>query len=167
MKLWSVADMTESCSAVLPSEVRGLFFLPDGSSFIAADSEGLLTLLSAPGFEVQDQLALETKIQCGALAPLGDQLAIGGEDGFVRLIAIEGFEGAPLPLTVTQGIRQMSSGLDRLFGRTRPQQTYRFACPACRSETEGTGSAPGGEFGCPTCGRRLRVATTLSNLQPL
>jgi hypothetical protein len=166
LKIWSLTELVETGAAVLPAEVRGLFLLPDGSSFIAIDAEGLLTLLNAPGFEVQDQLALETKAQCGALAPLADQLAIGGEDGRVRLVAIEGFEEAALPLTVTQGIRQTCTGLDRLFGRTRAQPTYRFACPACRCQTEGTGSAPGGEFACSSCGRRLRVATTVPQMQP-
>jgi WD40 repeat protein len=167
LKLWSLTDMSETGAAVLPAEVRGLFHLPDGSSFVAADADGLLTLLNAPGFEVQDQLALDAKALCGALSPLADQLAIGGEDGRVRFIAIEGFEEAPLPLTVTQGVRQTKTGLDRLFGRTRAQPTYRFACPACRSETEAIGPAPSVEFACPACGRRLRVATTLPQMQPL
>ncbi len=165
LKLWSLTDLSEIGAAVLPSEVRGLYFLPDGSSFIAADAEGMLTLLSAPGFEVQDQLALNAKTQCGALAPVADQLAVGGEDGHVRFVAIEGFEEAPLPVTVTQGVRLSSTGLDRFFGRTRSLPTYRFACPACRTNTEGTGAAPGAELVCPACGRRLRVASTLPQMQ--
>lgn len=166
LKLWTLSDMTEAGAAVLPSEVRGLFFLPDGCSFVAADAEGLLTLLSAPGFEVQDQLALESKTQSGSLAPMGDQLAVGGEDGNLRFVVIEGFEEAPLAVTVMQGVRQTSTGFDRLFGRIRVLPTYRYACPACRAETEGTGPAPGGEFACPACGHRLRVATTLAQMQP-
>jgi WD40 repeat protein len=165
LKLWSLTDMAEAGAAVLPAEVRGLFLLPDGSSFVATDAEGLITLLNAPGFEVQDQLALECKIQSGALAPVADQLAIGGEDGLVRFLAIEGFEESPLPVTVTQGLRQTSTGFDRLFGRTRNLPTYSFACPACRQGSELTGAAPGGEFACPLCGRRLRVATTLPQMQ--
>jgi hypothetical protein len=167
LKLWSLTDHSEAGAAILPAEVRGLFLLPDGASFIAADAEGLLTLLSAPGFEVQDQLALDAKIQCCALAPVADQLAVGSDDGWVRFIAIEGFEEAALPVTVTRGVRQTSTGFDRLFGRTRTLPTYRFACPACRSETEETGSPPGNEFACRACGRRLRVASTLLQMQPL
>jgi hypothetical protein len=98
---------------------------------------------------------------------VADQLAIGSDDGWVRFVAIEGFEELALPVTVTQGVRQTSTGFDRLFGRTRTRPTYRFACPACRSETEDTGSAPHGEFACRACGRRLRVATTLPQMQPL
>jgi WD40 repeat protein len=165
LKLWSLADLAEADAAVLPAEVRGLFHLPDGASFMALDADGLLTLLSAPNFEVHDQLALETKSQCGAMAPLGDQLAVGCEDGRVRLVAIEGFEETALPVTLAQGVRQTCTGLDRLFGRTRTLSTFRFACPACRQETEGTGTAPGGEFACPACGRRLRVAGTLPQMQ--
>jgi hypothetical protein len=166
LKLWSLADHTEAGAAILPAEVRGIYFLMDGSSFVAVDADGLLTLLSAPGFEVQDQLALEAKAQCGALAPLADQLAIGAEDGCVRLVAIEGFEESSLPVIMTQGIRQTSSGFDRLFGRTRSMPTYRYTCPACHESPEATGSAPAGEFGCPACGRRLRVASTVPQMQP-
>jgi WD40 repeat protein len=165
LKLWSLTDMTETGAAVLPAEVRGLFLLPDGSSFVAMDAEGLISLLSAPGFEVQDQLSLDAKIQSGALAPLADQLALGGEDGWVRFVAIEGFEEAALPVTVTQGVRLTSSGLDRLFGRTRSHPTHRFACPACRQGSELPGPAPEGEFTCPACHRRLRVASTVPQMQ--
>ncbi len=166
LKLWSLADRVEEGAAALPSELRGLFFLPDGASFLSADSEGLVTLLSAPEFEVQDQLALEAKTQCGALAPAADQLALGGEDGRVRLVAVEGFEGTTLPVTATQGYSQMSTGFDRLFGRTRAVPVFRFACPACRAESEGTGTPPDGEFACSACGRRLRVVSTVQQLQP-
>jgi WD40 repeat protein len=165
--LWSLEKMAEVGAAVLPSEVRALFYLPDGSSFLAADADGLLSLLSAPGFEVNDQLELDAKTQCGTLAPVADQLAIGGEDGIVRLIAIEGFEETALPVTVTQGVRQSSTGFDRLLGRTRNLSTFRFSCPSCREETEGTGTAPDGDFACPVCGRRLRVASTLPHMQSL
>ncbi len=165
LKLWSLADGTEAGAAVLPAEIRGLFFLPDGASFVAADAEGLLTLLSAPGFEVQDQLALEAKTLCGALAPAADQLVVGGEDGRVRFVAVGGFEETALPVTVTQGIGQASVGLDRLFGRTRSVPVYRFTCPACRAGAEGTGDPPGGEFACRGCGRRLRVGGTVPQLQ--
>jgi hypothetical protein len=165
LKLWSLVDMTEVGAAVLPGEVRGLFLLPDGASFLAADAEGLVTLLNAPGFEVQDQLALDSKIQAGSLAPVADQLAVGCEDGIVHFLAIEGFEEAALPVTVTQGFKQTSIGFDRLFGRTRSVPTFSFACPACRQGSELTGSAPGGEFACPLCGRRLRVASTLPVMQ--
>lgn len=167
LKLWSLAEAAEADAAILPSEVRGLFSLPDGTSFIAADAEGMLTLLAAPNFEIHDQLSLDAKTQCGAMAPLGDQLALGGEDGRVRLVAVEGFEETALPVTLSQGVRQTCTGLDRLFGRTRNLPTYRFACPACRQETEGTGAAPGGEFACPACGRRLRVAGMIPQMQPL
>jgi dipeptidyl aminopeptidase/acylaminoacyl peptidase len=166
LKLWSLTDLAEADAAVLPAEVRGLFHLSDGSSFVAVNADGLLTLLSAPNFEVHDQLALEVKTQCGALAPLADQLALGGDDGRVRFVAVEGFEETAVPVTVAQGVRVTSTGLDRLFGRTRSLPTYRFACPACRQETEGTGAAPAGEFACPACGRRLRVAGTMPQMQP-
>lgn len=166
LKLWALPEQTEAEAAVLPTEIRGLFFLPDAASFIAADADGLLTLLSVPGFEVQDQLALEIKTQCGALAPIADQLALGGDDGRVRFVAIEGFEEAALPVTIKQGVRQTSSGFDRFFGRTRSVPTFQFACPACREAREQTGSPPEGEFACPACNRRLRVASKISQLQP-
>jgi hypothetical protein len=63
-------------------------------------------------------------------------------------------------------MRQTSSGFDRLFGRTRTLPTYRYLCPACREESEGTGQAPAGDFACPVCGRRLRVASTVPQMQP-
>jgi WD40 repeat protein len=165
LKLWSLAEKGESGGAVLSSEVRGLFFLPDSSSFLAADADGLLTLLTLPGFEVQDQLTLGARTQCAALAPVADQLAVGGEDGRVRFVAVGGFEETALPVTALQGVRQTSTGFDRLFGRTRQLPTYRFTCPACREQTECVGPAPAGDFPCPACNRRLRVTSTVPQLQ--
>src|SRR5262249_14371378 len=92
VRLWDLAELKEVAVVNLGAEVRACFFLPDAESVVVADSVGRLFLMSSPTFEVLAQVQTPFKAQCGDLASSGTQLALGGEDGAVHLVAIDGFE---------------------------------------------------------------------------
>ncbi|MGH9677564.1 MAG: WD40 repeat domain-containing protein, partial [Candidatus Acidiferrum sp.] len=166
LRLWDMNTLAESGAAELPAEVRGLFFLPDGDSFLAADSSGLLTMLSAPAFEVRDQLDTGGRPLCGDLSMSGDQLVVGGEDGRVRFFSVEGLEEAVLPVAAKQSVKKSSKTLfDKLLGKNRAVHTYQFTCPACRKLIESNKPLPAGPFHCSSCQRMLRVGTLHAELQ--
>lgn len=165
IKLWDLDALAEAGSADLPTEVRGLFFLADADSFLVLDAEGMLTLLTAPTFDLQDQLTLGTKALCGDLAPAGDRLAVGGEDGRVRFVAIEGFDQAALVVAATKGFKDATTLFDRLLGKTRAIPTFQFTCPTCRHTNTSMGDQPPDAFPCPGCGRVLRIGTLRAQLQ--
>jgi WD40 repeat protein len=166
VKVWDLVGRAEAGSLAHPAEVRGLFALPDGASFVVLDAEGWLTTLSAPGFGVQGRLDTGAKAMCGELAPAGQQLAVGGEDGRVRFVVVEGFENVPLRVPVTQGFKQGKGGIGRLFGIAKTVPTYQFTCPACRHTAEASGEPPRGSFRCPRCRRPLAVGGRPAQLQP-
>jgi WD40 repeat protein len=157
IKLWDVPAKNEVCSVAPGAEVRGCFFLLDGESVATVDENGWILLLSTPGFELLAELQSGVRTMCAELAPSGQQLALGGEDGQVHRVAVEGREDSPLLVTATQVTRQTSSVLGKLFGsRPRLTTSYHYTCPSCQRAME-VGNLPGQPFSCPGCRRKLRV----------
>ena len=154
--VWDVEARSKLNSMRVSNEVRGCYFLLDGTLMLTLDGKGRLTLYSVPELQVVTRIALPSPAQCGALAPSGEQLAVGGEDGTVRFVAIEGCAERPLVVTATESTRRTASTLQRLFGRSTAQKVYAWVCPACRQAGEFVEKLPGTPSPCPACQRMLR-----------
>jgi hypothetical protein len=120
--------------------------------------------MSSPTFQVQAQIQTPFKVMSGELSPSGMQLALGGEDGLVHLVALEGFEDTSLVVTATQNVRQETGILDRFLGKTRYTRTWNYTCPACRQNVESV-KLPAEAVACPRCSRMLRVHGNVPQLQ--
>jgi len=158
LKLWNLTSAAEANSVALPSELRACFFLLDAVSLVTVDDTGVLRLHSVPDLEVQSQLETRLPVQCAELAPVGGQIALGCSDGRVYLVAVEGFDSAPLLITPTQKGRESANVLQRLFGKRSITYTYLCTCPACRQPFEIPCSGPGQAASCPSCHRNLRLS---------
>src|SRR5262249_58483459 len=134
--VWGLDTNAQVAAETLGAEVRGCFFLPDASGLLVAESSGRVHLFSLPGLQPQVALVLEQPVQCGALSPGGRQLALGGEDGVVRFVAVEGSEERPLVVTATQSLRVTATRLQKLFGRSTRTLVYSCTCPSCRHPVE-------------------------------
>ncbi len=164
VRLWDLDEHTEIATVNLGAEVRACFYLLDGESVVVADAVGRLFLMSSPTFEVQAQLQTPFKVLCGDLAPSGMQLALGGEDGLVHFVALDGFEETSLVITATPNVREEAGILDRFLGKTRYTRTWNYTCPACRQHVEIT-KLPADSVPCPRCARLLRVHGSVPQLQ--
>lgn len=163
VRLWDLEGATEVATVNLGVEVRACFFLLDAASAVVADGAGRVFLMTTPSFQVQAQLQVPFKPISGELAPGGGQLALGGEDGVVHFVAVEGLEELPLVVTPTHGVRQATSFFGRVFGRGSARRTFRYTCPACRREVEA--EALPSLTHCPHCHRHLRVNSRPAELQ--
>jgi WD40 repeat protein len=165
IKLWDTQNQTEICSVSPGAEVRGCFFLLDGQSVAAVDANGWVILLSAPGFELLTETQTGLRVMCAELSPSGMQLTLGGEDGRIHRLAVQGPEDAPLLVTASQVMRAAPSMLGRLFGRPpRFTTAYQYSCPACQRSTQ-IDRLPGQPFTCPGCQRKLRINTRVRQPQ--
>lgn len=154
--LWDLETRTRLHGLKLQGEVRGCFFLLDGASLLTLDAAGNLELHSVPELQTQVQLATRRPAQCGALSPRGDQMAVGGEDGAVRFVTVEGIENQPLVVTATQSTRVSASRLQKFFGRSSVTNVYAAVCPTCRHPVEYENTLPNDSAPCPHCRRLLR-----------
>jgi WD40 repeat protein len=154
--LWDLERKAEAGTLKLGDEVRACFFLRDGAGLLVVEASGRLTLYSVPDLQLQAQQSLRQAVQCGALAPGGNQVALGGEDGAVRLVVVEGYDDRPLVVTAIQGVRVVASRLQKFFGRSSQVPVYSCTCPACRKPVERLGNLPDEAFPCPHCRRPLR-----------
>jgi WD40 repeat protein len=164
LKFWDLQHRSE-VSAVRLGELRACFFLPDGASVATVDAGGWMLLLTVPGLEVVAELGTGLKPQCGDLGPAGTRIALGGEDGRVHLIAVDGLEEAPLVVTASQTLKPKASALGRLLGSRKMAPAFQFTCPACRHCVE-VDALPRQAFPCARCGRALRLDPTVRQLQP-
>jgi WD40 repeat protein len=164
LKLWDLTQQTEAAVVPQEAEVRACFFLPDGESLLTADADGWVSLLAVPSMDVRDRLETGVALLCADLAPAGSQLALGGEDGFVHRVALEGVASAPLPILAKPQLQETYSGLGRLLGKKKVTRTWRYRCPACRKEAEAH-ALPSKPFPCPHCHRQLRVNAAAPQLQ--
>jgi WD40 repeat protein len=158
LKLWNLAQFSEERSVRLEAEIRGCFFLLDGESLMTADARGQLQLFTLPDLQPGGELLTRLPVQCGDLSPQGQTLAVGCGDGRVRLVAVEGLDGAPLLVMPTRTTRQVQNRLERLFGRRRLVHAYSCTCPRCRQSFEVSGSSLGQAADCPNCQRPIRVS---------
>jgi hypothetical protein len=166
LRLWDLPQQKAVGSVQVGPEVRACFFLLDGESVVAADASGRLLLLGLPDFAVQAQVQAPFKALCGELAPSGAQLALGGEDGRVHFVAVDGLEEASLVVTATQRFKEEATLFGRLLGTRRRTRTYQYTCPSCRQTVEAA-QLPSETVACPRCRRRLRVNPRAPLLQGL
>ncbi len=164
LKLWDLRQGTEVGSWPQDAEVRGCYFLLDGAAFVSVDANGRLFLLGVPGMDLRAELRTRLKVMCGALAPSGLQVALGCEDGRVRIVQLEDVAQGSLLVTATQHLKEETTLFTRMLGRTKTVRTYQYACPACRHAVESP-TLPAEDFTCTDCGRPLRIAAQL--LQPV
>jgi WD40 repeat protein len=154
--LWDIEARGKLNAIKVGAELRGLFFLLDGSSVVVLDATGCITVYSVPELQLQAQLELGWPIQCAALSPSGLQLALGGEDGLVRFVAIEGCEDRPLVVTATERTRKTASRMQQFFGRSTVTHVFACSCPACQKPIEILDRLPTVPAPCPHCRRPLR-----------
>jgi WD40 repeat protein len=154
--LWDLEARSPAGSLALGAEARGCCFLLDGQSVALADANGEVILLSLPDLREKRLFTLHQPVQCAALSPNGQQLALGCDDGVVRLVIFEGGVEQPLIVTATQSTRVTATGLQKFFGRSSTTQVYTCTCPACRHTVERVGSLPQDLSPCPHCKRHLR-----------
>lgn len=164
VRLWDLDTMTEVATVNIGAEVRACYYLLDAESVVVADAVGRLFLMSVPSFQVQMQVQTPFKVMCGELSPSGSLLVLGGEDGHVHFVAIEGFENASLVVTPVQNLKPQSGLFDRFFGTTRMKRTFSYTCPSCRQVVE-SNSMPAQIVSCPRCRRRLRINQRLPEMQ--
>jgi WD40 repeat protein len=161
LKLWDLQEQTLAGSLALPAEVRGCFFLLDGQTLGAVDTSGRLTLHAVPDLTERAQLLTHVPVQCAQMASTGDRIALGCDTGHVRLVRIEGFDEAPLPVTARQKLRRTATTFQRLFGRSTVTYAYASTCPACRQAVELPDGNRERTSPCPHCHRPLRVSSVL------
>jgi WD40 repeat protein len=164
VKLWDLNQGIEVASVAQVAEIRGCFFLLDGESLVTVDANGWMVILALPNLALQFELDTGLAVMCGDLSPSGTQIALGCGDGHVRLVAVEGFEDAPLVVTAAEIIREAPTMFGRLFGKTRQVLAYQYTCPSCHKVTEIT-SLASHPFPCPACRRRLRLNRRVAQLQ--
>src|SRR5262249_18219107 len=129
LKLWDLHQGVEVDSWPQNTEVRACFFLLDGDSFVAVDAEGRVSVLGMPTLQLRGELKTKVQSLCADLSPAGNVLALGGEDGRVRLVALEDAAPGSLLVTATQKLREQQSLLGRFFGKTRTVMAFEFTCP--------------------------------------
>jgi WD40 repeat protein len=158
LKLWAWRQQEEIKSIRTDAEVRGLFFLPDSKWVVTVDQEGWLTMYSAPNLETEEELETELAVQCAELSPSGTRIVLGGEDGRVIFVKVEGVEPAPIPVTAMLSTKLTKSGLMRILGKVTVKHTFSCTCPVCRQAFELEDVLPGQPSPCPNCRQALRFS---------
>jgi WD40 repeat protein len=165
LKLWDFHSHQEARSCKLAGEIRACFFLLDGATLLAIDAAGRITLHKLPELEIEGELTTGLRVQSAALAPSGEQIALGDEDGHLRLVALEDFDQAALFVTATRMSRRKASKWQRLLGRTQVVDTYQCTCPICRQSFELPGQEHNQPTACPNCRRTLKVSSLVASGQ--
>jgi hypothetical protein len=83
---------------------------------------------------------------------------LGGRDGLLRFVSIEGMDNVPLRVTATQVVGKTATMLQRLFGRSTTTLRYHCICPSCRQQFGLPGGTPGLTANCSHCGQQVRVS---------
>ncbi len=165
VKLWDLRQRGEVRSVQQSSEIRGCYCLLDGESIVTVNADGWAVLWSLPELEVQGELETGIKVMCGDLSPSGSQLALGSEDGFIHLLALDGLEDLPVLVTPTQTFRPKKTVLSRFLGKPKMERAYQYTCPVCRHATE-LSSLPDRTISCSACKRLIRLHGEARQLQP-
>ncbi len=163
LKLWDLVLRSEATSVAL-ADPTACFFLLDAQTLAVAQSNGRVSLLAVPSLEVQTELDTGVKLHAAALSPSSGQMVLGGEDGRIRLLAIDGTEGAPLIVTPSRSLKAKPTVFSRLFGSVKLMPIFQFSCPACRHIGE-IEELPNDSFHCASCNRLLRVDGGVRELQ--
>jgi WD40 repeat protein len=166
VKLWALQGSREVAATEAHGEVRACLFLRDAESVVVADAAGRLTVHGLPDLKPQAELDTGLPVQCAELSPSGAVIALGCGDGRVCFAAVEGFDRAPLAITVTQAVRESGGFVRRLLGAAKPQAVYLCTCPACRRAFELPGTGTGQPAACPGCHRSVRVCVVTPAAEP-
>lgn len=158
VKLWDLQEATEVSTMAVTGEVAACVFLLDGESLATVSTDGRLTLRGVPTLASGLAQRLGVGAQCAARSPSGGHLIVGGTDGRLHRVDVEGFDQSPLLVAATRTIRRTANAVQRFFGRSTVQQTYQLTCPVCRKSFELRQAAPGQGAGCPSCRRKLRLS---------
>jgi WD40 repeat protein len=163
LTLCNIEARREVCSHAVEGEVRACLFLRDGKSLVVINQEGRLSCLTIPDMEIQEEFHTDLRIQCAALAPAGNTIALGCDDGQVRLVALDDFDSVPLVVNLARQTRRSCTRLQRILGKSTVTHVYHCTCPVCRHPLELPVANPGDTSICSGCRRSLRVGTLLSN----
>ena len=161
LKLWDLNSGMEAGSVNLRGEVRGCPFLLDGASLLAVDHQGRLTLHALPSLAPQGELISRAAVNCCAMSPTGNQVALACGDGKIHLVAIDGFDQTPLLVGATRTTKRVASTLQKLFGRSNLLFSYQCVCPVCRHVSNLGEKAPAKALKCPACKRSLQYSGVL------
>jgi hypothetical protein len=167
VKLWDLQGRREMSGASLGEEIRACLFLLDAASLVVATSSGRLGLYQLPNLEPISTIQTGQAIQCAELAPSGALLTLGGSDGRVRFVAVEGFDSGPLAVTARRSQLEPPGLLRRLLGRRKPTLAYHCTCPACREPVELSATAPAEPTPCPNCRRSVRACLVTQAAAPV
>jgi WD40 repeat protein len=160
LRAWELETQRELASAGLSYEVRSLFFLLNGESLVSVQANGRVAIHSVPELKEQGDWNVRLPLQCGTLAPAGNQIALGCDDGKVRFLAIDGIEDSAFFITPTRTSQRTTTVLGRLFGRSKVEHTFACVCPACRKSFQ-VPEANGKQARlCPHCKRPVRLSAT-------
>ncbi len=156
IKLWNLIEQREVLKLALPEEIRGLFFLLDGEAAVAVDAAGQALLLTLPDLRVESAAPAGHRIMASALSPDGRQLALGGEDGYLYLMAITGESTGPVFVTPQRTATPAGGLIARLFGGGNRAESYRVVCPCCRTAVT-LQTLPDRPISCSQCRQAIRV----------
>ena len=154
LKLWDVSSGKQVASAPLRAEAKACFFLLDLEWLVSIDAHGRILLHSLPDCVPQGELVTRLAVQSVAMNARGTQIALGCDDGLLHFVDVGGVENSPVVVTATENSRRISTGLQRLFGKSTLQQTLTGTCPACRRAFELPRASASR---CPHCGRTWRI----------
>jgi WD40 repeat protein len=164
VKLWDLKRRLELRSFQLNAEVRGCWYLRDGSAILAIAADGLMLLLSLPDLEVRAELASGLRPLCGDLSPSAAEFVLGDETGRLHFIAIEGSGQTPLWVTATPAFKPTAGVITRFLGKRKIERSYQYVCPACGRAAE-ISNLPSEPTPCASCRRLLRVSMEEPQLQ--
>lgn len=138
---------------------RGCFFTSDGQMVVAVSSEGEVRFLGVPDLnDVLKPVEVRCRVQAAALAPSGEGLALGSDDGSLYFCPLETLAHLEVYVTPTETIEERSdrSLLGRLRGQSALKRVLRCSCPVCGRLHELGESLPGPGLVCANCHRGLR-----------
>lgn len=164
VKLFDLISFKAVRSVKMTGEVKCIMFLLDGQGVVAGDESGTMTLYSVPDLRTAESFETNLALQCGTISPSGGIIAVGCNDGRVHLLAVDGFDAAPLVIHVTQQTRRTASTLQKLFGKSSEVAVLQGNCPVCRAVFEYPGTQVQ-SINCPSCRRTLRVGSVLPKPQ--
>jgi WD40 repeat protein len=157
VKLWSLQAGQPAATTVLHDEARACLFLLDTETLLLVDAVGTISVHSLPDLTPRTELSTNVPVQCAELSPSGGMIALGGTDGRVRFVRVDGFDRRPLAVTAQCEVRDAAGAVRRFFGGAKPTKVFLCTCPACRHAFEMSGTSPGQPAPCPSCGRAIRV----------
>lgn len=139
---------------VVPAEVHGLYFSPDGLWLAAAAGTGLRIWNAVTGAPA-GAFPAESSIKDLSWSPDARRIAYGTVNGDFVLLALENLP-AGAPLAFAWAGPPEKRGLFRRAATAPPG--LRVRCPLCLGWPELPAQAVGGVWDCGACGRRLRIS---------